>query len=80
MPWNPFQFQFTATYLRDDENGFAVLEIKKGSNSELVFFPKKLLPLELQPGSQLALKLEDNETASQGELKTLQKLLSELIQ
>ena len=79
MSWNPFKVQYTATYLRD-EGTHAVLELKRGTQSEAIYFPKSLLPLEATLGSSFTLKLEDTETAQSGETKTMQKLLQELIQ
>ena len=78
MTWNPFKFQYSATYLSEDGND-AVLELRKGTTSEVIRFPKSLLPLEAVPGSQFTLKLEDPETAQGSETKTMQKLLEELI-
>lgn len=78
MPWNPFQFQFTATYLRDEESN-AILEVRKGASLEELRFPRKLLPEAIHLGETFTLKLEDTQSASEGELKTLQKLLIELI-
>lgn len=79
MLWNPFQFQFNATYLAD-EGDVAVLEIRKGAALEQVRFPKNLLPPGLTIGSSFNLKLEDSETARTGEIQALRQLLSELIQ
>lgn len=79
MLWNPFQFQFNATYLAD-EGDMAVLEIRKGASLENIRFPKKLLPPSLTPGASFNLKLEDSETARTGEAQALRQLLSELIQ
>lgn len=79
MLWNPFQFQFNATYLQD-EGELAVLEIRKGAALENIRFPKNLLPPGLTPGAIFNLKLEDSETARTGEAQTLRQLLSELIQ
>lgn len=79
MHWNPFQYQFTATYL-SDEGEMALLEIRKGSGTERVSFPKSMLPLNLTIGGSFNIKLEDSETARVGELQTLQRLLSDLIQ
>ena len=78
MTWNPFKFQYSATYL-SEENDMAVLELKKGSQSERLYFPKSLLPLDLGIGSNFILKIEDLETAQHSETKTMQKLLEELI-
>ena len=78
MLWNPFQFQFNATYL-SDEGELAVLEIRKGAALEQVRFPKSLLPPGLGIGSVLNLKLEDSETALTSEKETLRYLLNELI-
>lgn len=79
MLWNPFQFQFNATYLQD-EGELAVLEIRKGAALENIRFPKNLLPPGLTPGTSFNLKLEDSETARTGEIQALRSLLSELIQ
>ena len=79
MLWNPFQFQFNATYL-SDEGELAVLEIRKGAALEHIRFPKSLLPPNLTVGASFNLKLEDSETARTGEAQTLRQLLSELIQ
>ncbi len=79
MLWNPFQFQFTATYLAD-EGDQALLEIRKGAALEQVRFPKSLLPPALSIGGTFTLKLEDTETARTSEMQTLRRLLSELIQ
>ncbi|MEK9159192.1 MAG: hypothetical protein AAB383_00530 [Patescibacteria group bacterium] len=79
MLWNPFQHQFTATYLFD-EGELAVLEIRKGAALEQVRFPKILLPPALAIGSSFNLKLEDSETARTGEIQTMQRLLSDLLQ
>lgn len=79
MLWNPFQFQLTATYL-SDEGETAVLEIRKGASTEQLRFPKVLLPPSLTPGSSFCVKLEDSETAKAGEIQTLRRLLSDLIQ
>lgn len=78
MLWNPFQFQWTATYLKDEETQ-AVLEIRKGALSELIHFPKSLLPAHLQAGDIFVLRLEDNASNKQNETATLQALLKELI-
>ncbi|MFA4815325.1 MAG: hypothetical protein WC924_03255 [Candidatus Gracilibacteria bacterium] len=78
MPWNPFQFQLSTTYL-SDEGDQAVLEIRKGAILENIHFPKNLLPVGLQIGGSFSLKLEDSETARIGETQTLKQLLSELI-
>ena len=78
MLWNPFQFQFNATYL-SDEGELAVLEIRKGAALEQVRFPKSLLPPGLGIGSVFNLKLEDSETALTSEKETLRYLLNELI-
>lgn len=79
MAWNPFKFQFTATYLKE-EGAYAVLELKRGTQVEAIYFPKSLLPLEATVGSSFTLKLEDPETAQTSETKTMQKLLEQLIQ
>lgn len=78
MLWNPFQFQWTATYLKD-EGAHAVLEIRKGAFSEFIHFPKSLLPSHLQPNDAFVLKLEDSASNKQNETATLQALLKELI-
>ncbi len=78
MLWNPFQFQFNATYLAD-EGDLAVLELRKGATVEQVRFPKTLLPPGQQVGSSFCLKMEDSETAKTGEIHALRQLLSELI-
>lgn len=79
MTWNPFKFQYSATYLSEDGND-AVLELRKGTTSEVIRFPKSLLPLDLMPGSNFILKIEDSLSAQESETKTMQKLLEELIQ
>ena len=79
MPWNPFQYQFNATYL-SEEDELAVLEIRKGAALEQVRFPKNLLPASLTIGSSFNLKLEDSETARSSEAATMRQLLSDLIQ
>lgn len=79
MLWNPFQYQFAATYLHD-EGEMAVLEIRKGAALEQVRFPKTLLPASLAIGGSFNLKLEDAETARTTEAQTMRQLLSELIQ
>lgn len=79
MLWNPFQFQFNASYLAD-EGDQAVLEIRKGAALEQVRFPKNLLPASLAIGGSFNLKLEDPETARTGEAQTMRQLLSDLIQ
>ena len=79
MLWNPFQYQFNATYL-SDERDQAVLEIRKGAGIEQLRFPKSLLPAGLQIGTSFCLKLEDSETARTTEAETMRQLLSDLIQ
>ncbi len=79
MTWNPFQYQFAATYL-SDEGEEAVVELRKGSGAKILRFPKNFLPLDLQIGASFLLKLEDNETAKTSELEALKLLLSDLIQ
>ncbi len=78
MTWNPFKFQYTATYLKE-EGLHAVLELKKGSQTELIYFPKSMLPLEATVGSSFTMKLEDTQSAQGSETKAMQKLLEELI-
>lgn len=78
MLWNPFQFQFNASYLRD-EGEMAVLEIRKGAGMETIRFPKTLLPPSLPIGGSFTLKVEDNETAQTSEAQTMRQLLSDLI-
>lgn len=78
MTWNPFQYQFTATYLAD-EGDEAVLELSKGTLRHMLHFPKNLLPQELKVGSTFSLKMEDAESAKKSELEALHRLLSELI-
>ncbi len=79
MLWNPFQFQFDATYIAD-EGELAVLELRKGASVEHIRFPKTLLPPGQQVGSSFSLKLEDSESARAGEIQNLRRLPSELIQ
>ena len=79
MLWNPFQYQFTATYL-STEGDMALLEIRKGAGLEQVRLPKSILPPTLAIGSSFNLKLEDSETARTGEAATMRRLLSDLIQ
>lgn len=78
MTWNPFKFQYHATYLKD-EGAYALLELKKGTQKEQLFYPKSLLPLDLSIGSSFVLKIEDTQSAQESETKTMQKLLEELI-
>ena len=79
MTWNPFQYQYTATYLKD-EGDEAVLELRKGSTSQVLHFPKNLLPTDLETGASFTLKVEDIETAKNSESEALKELLSNLIQ
>jgi hypothetical protein len=78
MTWNPFKFQYHATYLKD-EGAYALLELKKGTQTETFYFPKTLLPPDLNPGSTFTFKMEDPQSAQESELKTMQKLLEALI-
>ncbi len=78
MTWNPFKFQYTVTFLQE-EDGHAILQLQKGTQLELIRFPKSLLPLEATVGLTFTLKLEDLETSKSTETKTMQKLLEELI-
>lgn len=79
MVWNPFQYQFSATYV-SDEGDKAVIELRKGATIEVIHLSKTLLPAELEAGASFFLKLEDNETVQSSELETLKLLLSNLIQ
>lgn len=79
MFWNPFQYQVTATFLRE-EGEQAILEIHKGTHVETIPFPKSLLPHVLKPGETFILKMEDAETARTSEIQTLRQLLNDLIQ
>lgn len=78
MLFNPFKYQFEAEYLRD-ENALAVLKVRKGSEEELVYFPKKLLPPELKIGEHTALVIQPQEALKKTEAETLRQLLEELI-
>ncbi|MFA6024485.1 MAG: hypothetical protein WC777_04710 [Candidatus Gracilibacteria bacterium] len=79
MSWNPFKFQYTAFY-RGEENDQAILELHKGTQTELIHFPKQLLAPGLKIGDSFTLRIEDDETARSNEAETMKKLLSELIQ
>ncbi|QQR55255.1 hypothetical protein IPG41_01705 [Candidatus Peregrinibacteria bacterium] len=79
MPWNPFKFKYNAAYLKE-EGSHAILELRRGTQTELIYFPKSLLPLEATVGSSFTLKIEDSETAQSSEAKTMQRLLEQLIQ
>lgn len=79
MLWNPFQYQVTATFLRE-EGEQAILEIHKGTHAGTILFPKSLLPHVLRPGETFVLKMEDSETARTLEIQTLRQLLNDLIQ
>ncbi len=79
MHWNPFQYQYNATYL-SDEGEMALLEVRKGTDVERVPFPKIMLPPSLTLGASFNIKLEDTETARTSEAQTLRRLLNDLIQ
>ncbi len=79
MLWNPFQYQYNATYL-SDEGEMALVEIRKGAGMEQIRLPKSILPPALLIGSSFTLKIEDSETARTSEISTMRRLLSDLIQ
>lgn len=77
--FSPFHAQFEAVLIKD-EGTFVLLNLKNGSVSETISFPKSLLPKEIAPGESFVLKLMPTEAAKEGELVVLQKLLQNLIQ
>lgn len=76
--FNPFKYQYRATYLRD-ENGHVLTRVQKGSEEQEVYLPKAILPSELNTGDSFILSLQAEESAKNAEYKTLQRLLTELI-
>ncbi len=77
MTWNPFQYQFAATYLQD-EGDEAVLELQKGAMTLSIRVSKKILPPELVSGQSFQIQMKDTQAAKEDELATLKRLLEEL--
>lgn len=78
MLFNPFKYQFEATYLRD-EGDSVILKIRRGTDESEIAFPKKLLPPQLQPGESTALMIEPQEALKQSEASIMKQLLEELV-
>ena len=76
--FNPLKYQFSATYLRD-QNEQALLQIRRGNQEESFLFPKGLLPPEIAVGTNFVLNLQPEEVAKQNESEVLKQLLSELV-
>ena len=76
--FNPFSHQYSATYLRS-ENDYVVARVQGGQLDREIALPPQMLPKELPVGSQFMLTVQPIENRKNTEYDTLKRLLEELI-
>lgn len=74
--FNPLKYRYRATYV-GEEGSDVFLQLTQGAQSQLIRFPKSLLPENFNP--QESIQIGIHPESSKDELGTLKSLLQELI-
>jgi len=74
--FNPLKYRYRATYV-GEEGSDVFLQLTQGAQTQLIRFPKALLPDAFNPQESIQIGIHPDE--SENEVTTLKNLLQELI-
>jgi hypothetical protein len=76
--FNPLKYRYRATFI-GEEGEDVFLQVTRSGNSQILRFPKNLLPPDLDMNKGLQISLNPDPQSEDTDIETLKSLLQELI-